>query len=98
MIRLTLPGPLRVLARIEGEIELEVAAPVTQRRLLDELERRFPPLLGTLRDALTGKRRDFIRFFAENQDLSHISPDDLLPESVVSGREVYLVVGAIAGG
>lgn len=93
-----LPGPLRLLAKIDGEVELEVAAPVTQRRLLEELERRYPVLLGTVRDAQTGKRRDFIRFFAEGQDLSHKPPDDPLPESVAAGREPYLVVGAIAGG
>lgn len=98
MIRLTLPGPLRLLAKIEGDIQLELEAPVTQRRLLDELERRYPPLLGTLREVRTGKRRDFIRFFAEGQDLSHQPPDDPLPESVVSGREPYLIIGAIAGG
>lgn len=98
MIRLTLPGPLRLLAKIEGDIELEVKAPVTQRRLLEELERRYPSLLGTLRNVQTARRRDFIRFFAEGQDLSHQSPDDPLPESVVSGREPYLIIGAIAGG
>jgi len=98
VIRLTLPGPLRLLARIEGEIELEVSTPVTQRSVLAELERRYPALLGTLRDAQTGQRRPFIRFFAEGKDLSHTSPDAPLPESVVTGREPYLVIGAIAGG
>ncbi|MBS2037133.1 MoaD/ThiS family protein [bacterium] len=98
MIQVKLPGPLRLLAQIDGEVWLEVSAPVTQRTLLDELERRYPPLLGTLRDAHSGKRRDFIRFFAEGQDLSHQSPDDPLPESVTRGQEPYLVVGAIAGG
>jgi molybdopterin synthase sulfur carrier subunit len=98
LIKVKLPGPLRLLAKIDGDVQLEVAAPVTQRRLLDELERCYPPLLGTLRDAQSGKRRDFIRFFAEGQDLSHTAPDDLLPESVITGREPYLVVGAIAGG
>lgn len=95
---MTLPGPLRLLAKIEGQVELEVSAPVTQRRVLDELERLYPALLGTLRDARTGRRRDFIRFFAEGQDLSHCSPDDRLPQSVASGQEPLLVVGAIAGG
>ncbi len=98
MIRLTLPGPLRLLAKIEGEVELEVEAPVTQRRILEELERRYPPLLGTLRDPRSGKRRDYIRFFAEGRDLSHASPDETLPDAVAQGREPYLVIGAIAGG
>lgn len=98
MIRVTLPGPLRLLARIEGDIELEVAAPVTRQSVLQELERRYPSLLGTLRDAHTGKRRDFIRFFAEGQDLSHQPAEAPLPESVTVGREVYLILGAIAGG
>lgn len=98
MIRVVIPGPLRLLAKIEGEVQLEVPAPVTQRTLLDQLERNYPALLGTLRDPKSGRRRDFIRFFAEGQDLSHQSPDDPLPESVVQGKEPYLVIGAIAGG
>jgi len=98
MIQVVIPGPLRLLAKIEGEVELDVPAPVTQRTLLDQLERKYPALLGTLRDSKSGRRRDFIRFFAEGQDLSHQSPDDPLPESVVQGREPYLVIGAIAGG
>ena len=98
MIRLTLPGPLRLLAKIEGEIELDVIPPLTQRRVLDELERRYPALLGTLRDARTGQRRAFIRFFADGRDLSHTPADQPLPESVAEGSEPYLVVGAIAGG
>jgi len=98
VIRLTLPGPLRLLAKIEGEVELDVSTPVTRRRVLDELERRYPALLGTLRDAQTGRRRAFIRFFAEGRDLSHTPADDPLPESVAEGSEPYLVIGAIAGG
>lgn len=98
MIRVALPGPLRVLAKIDDEVELTVAAPVTQRRLIDQLEAVYPSLAGTLRDPRTGLRRPFIRFFAEGQDLSHRSPDELLPAAVVAGQERYLVVGAIAGG
>ena len=98
MIHVVVPGPLRLLAKIEGEIQLDLLPPVTQRTILDELERQYPALLGTIRDAKSGRRRDFIRFFAESQDLSHKSPDDPLPESVVQGKEPFLVVGAIAGG
>ncbi|MFN8607940.1 MAG: MoaD/ThiS family protein [Vulcanimicrobiota bacterium] len=98
MIEVKLPGPLRLLANIEEEIKLKVSAPLTQRRLLDELERRYPSLVGTLRQAGSGKRREFIRFFAEGRDLSHDSPDSPLPPSVAEGREPYLIIGAIAGG
>jgi len=98
VIHLTLPGPPHLLAKIEGEVQLDIPAPITQRTVLDELEKRYPPLMGTLRDQRTGKRRDFIRFFAEGQDLSHKSLDDPLPESVAQGKEPFLVVGAIAGG
>lgn len=95
---MVLPGPLRLLAKIEGEVQLELSPPVTQRTVLDLLEQRYPALTGTLRDPQSGRRRDFIRFFAEGQDLSHNSPDDPLPNSVAEGKEAYLVVGAIAGG
>ena len=98
MIRITLPGPLRVLAQIDGDIVLAVDPPVTQRRLIDQLEATYPALQGTLRDSQSGKRRPFIRFFAEGQDLSHQSPDDPLPDSVAQGHHPYLIVGAIAGG
>lgn len=98
MILVALPGPLRLLAKIEGDIQVAVEPPFTQRRLLDQIERIYPSLAGTLRDPQTGLRRPFIRFFAEGEDLSHRSPDELLPESVGAGRERFLVVGAIAGG
>ena len=98
MIRVQLPASLRAMAQCEREITLEVAEPVTQRTVLDALEERYPMLKGTIRDQQTWKRRAFLRFFACEQDLSHESPDAPLPEDVVSGKEPYLVVGAIAGG
>ena len=98
MIRLILPYHLRTLADIEGEVQLDVAAPATQRSVLDALEARYPPLRGTLRDPTSGRRRPFIRFFAAEQDLSHDPPDAPLPPAVASGAEPLLVVGAIAGG
>jgi hypothetical protein len=98
MIRVVLPAHLRTLARVGGEVELQVDAPVTQRSVLDALEARYPMLCGTIRDHDGGRRRAFIRFFACEQDLSHEQPDDPLPEAVVTGAEPYLVVGAMAGG
>ena len=98
MIRVWLPGHLRTLAQIDGEIQLEVAGAVTQRSVLDALEQRYPMLKGTIRDYGTGQRRSFLRFFACQEDLSHESPDAPLPAAVVSGAEPFLVVGAIAGG
>ncbi|HTQ53760.1 MAG TPA: MoaD/ThiS family protein [Bryobacteraceae bacterium] len=98
MIRVVLPAHLRTLARIGGEVELEVAGPVTQRSVLDALETRYPMLQGTLRDHVTKKRRDFVRFFACEEDWSHESADAPLPAAVAEGREPFLVVGAIAGG
>jgi hypothetical protein len=98
VIRVVLPAPLRLLARIRGDVELEVAAPVTQRALLDALEARYPMLLGTTRDHLTKRRRAYIRFFACGRDLSNAAPDDPLPAEVADGREPFLVVGAVAGG
>ena len=98
MIRVLLPLPLRTLARVDGEVELRVEAPVTQRTVLDALEARLPILRGTIRDHVTHERRAFVRFFACEQDLSHEPPDAPLPESVASGAEPFLVVGAIAGG
>lgn len=98
MIRVVLPTNLKVLARVEGEVELEVEGTVTQRSVLDALEARYPMLAGTIREHSTQKRRPFIRFFACEEDLSHESPDAPLPEAVASGREPYLIVGAMAGG
>lgn len=98
MIRIVLPFHLRNLARAGEEAQLEVTGPVTQRSVLDALEARFPMLHGTIRDHTTQKRRPFIRFFACERDLSHESPDTPLPESVATGQEPYLIVGAIAGG
>lgn len=98
MIRVVLPAPLRALTHIDGEVWLDVAAPVTQRALLDALEARFPVLRGTIRDQATHTRRAFVRFFACQEDLSHTPPDTPLPEDVVLGKEPFLVVGAMAGG
>jgi molybdopterin synthase sulfur carrier subunit len=98
MIRVVLPAHLRTLARVAGDVELEVEGLATQRSVLDALEARYPMLQGTLRDHVTGQRRPFVRFFACEQDLSHESPDALLPDVVASGVEPFLVVGAIAGG
>jgi len=98
MIRVVLPAHLRILARVDGEVQLEIAGPVTQRSVLDALEARCPTLRGTLRDYVTQQRRPFVRFFACEQDLSHESPDAPLPDAVAAGVEPFLVVGAIAGG
>ncbi len=98
MIRVILPAHLRTLARVDGEVKLEVASPVTQRSILDALEDRYPMLRGTIRDHVTYKRRPFVRFFACEQDLSHESPDAPLPDAVASGDEPFLIVGAMAGG
>jgi hypothetical protein len=98
MIRVVLPAHLRKLARVEGELQVEVAGPVTQRTVLDAVEARYPMLRGTIRDHTTQKRRAFVRFFACQQDLSHESPDAPLPEAIASGAEPFLVIGAIAGG
>jgi len=98
MIRVILPFHLRTLARVDGEVELEVEGPVTQRSVLDALEARYPALCGTVRDHVTQERRAFVRFFACEQDLSHELPDAPLPDAVAMGAEPFLVVGAIAGG
>jgi hypothetical protein len=98
VIRVVLPAHLKNLAKVAGEVELDVASPVTQRRVLDALEDHYPMLRGTLRDRQTGKRRAFIRFFACEEDLSNESPDAELPEEVSAGKEPFLVVGAMAGG
>lgn len=98
MIRVSLPAHLRTLSGVTGEVQLEVQPPVTQRRVLDALEARFPMLEGTIRDHLTKERRAFLRFFACQEDLSHESPDAPLPDAVIRGEEPYMVVGAMAGG
>lgn len=98
MVRIVLPQHLRTLARVDGEVNVAVEGPVTQRAVLDALESRYPMLRGTIRDHVTQKRRPFVRFFACEQDLSHESPDALLPEAVASGSEPLLIVGAMAGG
>ena len=98
MIRVVLPAHLRKLARVDREVSLEVAGPVTQRSVLDALEARFPMLRGTIRDHTTLCRRPFVRFFACEQDLSHEPIDAMLPEAVARGDEPFLIVGAMAGG
>jgi len=98
MIRIVLPQHLRTLAKVDGEVQLEVEGPVTQRSIFDALEARYPVLRGTIRDHVTAQRRPFMRFFACEEDLSHESPDAPLPDAVAKGVEPYLIVGAIAGG
>ena len=98
IIRVQLPFHLRNLAHVEGEVQIEVAAPVTIHAVLDALEEKFPALRGTIRDHGTLKRRPFIRFFACKEDLSLEPPETKLPDEVVSGKEPFLVVGAMAGG
>jgi len=98
MIRVILPAHLRALARVDGEVHLDIAGPVTQRSVLDALEGRYPVLRGTIRAHGGGPRRAFMRFFACERDLSHEQPDTLLPELVAAGTEPFLIVGAMAGG
>ena len=98
MIQVVLPANLQTLAGTGRMVELEVAAPITQRSVLDALESRYPPLRGTIRDMASKKRRPMVRFFANEEDWSDASPDDLLPDEVVSGKEPFLIIGAIAGG
>ena len=98
MIRVVLPAHLRTLARVEGEVKLDVEGKATQRSVLDALEASYPMLRGTIRDQVTHERRAFVRFFACEEDLSQESPDDPLPEAVATGAEPLLVVGAMAGG
>ena len=98
MIQLVLPAHLRTLARVDGDVALEVAGPITLRSALDALEDRYPMLRGTIRDHVTLQRRPFLRFFACEQDLSHDPPDTPLPDAVARGEEPLLIVGAIAGG
>lgn len=98
MIRVVLPAHLRILARVNEEVTLEVNGQVTQRSILDSLEARYPVLRGTIRDQITLQRRPFLRFFACQEDLSHELPEAPLPDRVVSGAEPFLIIGAIAGG
>jgi len=98
MIRIILPFHLRTLANVGNEVSLEVEGPVTQRSVLDALEARYPMLRGAIRDHDTLQRRPFLRFFACEEDLSHNPPDTPLPDAVVSGKEPFIVIGAIAGG
>lgn len=98
MIRVILPPHLRALAQVSGDVEINVEAPVTQRTILDALEVRYPMLRGTIRDHVTQRRRAFLRFFACEEDLSHDAPDAPLPDAVASGKEPFIVIGAIAGG
>jgi molybdopterin synthase sulfur carrier subunit len=98
MIRVVLPFHLRTLAQVDGEVQLDVEEPATQRSVLGALEARFPMLRGTIRDQVTQQRRPFLRFFACEQDLSHELPDEPLPDAVATGKEPLLIVGAIAGG
>ena len=97
-IRVVLPAHLRTLARVNGEVKVDVTAPVTVATVLDALEATYPMLRGTIRDQVSRQRRPFLRFFACEQDLSHEEPDSVLPDQVASGKEPFMVVGAIAGG
>lgn len=98
MIRVVLPAHLRTLARVDGEVRVDVKGPATQRSVIDALEGTYPVLRGAIRDHVTLRRRPFVRFFACQQDLSHDAPDTPLPEAVACGAEPFLVIGAIAGG
>jgi hypothetical protein len=98
MVRVVLPPHLRTLAHVGSEVTLEVSAPITQRSVLDALEERYPMLKGAIRDHESLKRRAFLRFFACEEDLTHESPDAPLPDAVATGKEPFLVIGAIAGG
>jgi molybdopterin synthase sulfur carrier subunit len=98
MIRVALPAHLRTLARVDGEVTVDVSGLVTQQSVLDALEASYPVLCGTIRDHVTKRRRPFVRFYACEQDLSHAPPDVPLPEAVLRGDEPFMVVGAMAGG
>ena len=97
-VRVVLPAHLRAMAKVQGEVRLDVSGEVTQRAVLDALEAEFPMLLGTIRDRATARRRAFVRFYACQEDLSHQEPDAPLPAPVVQGEEPFMVVGAMAGG
>ncbi len=98
IIRVVIPAHLRTLARVDGEVKVEVEGRATPRVVLDALETAYPMLRGTIRDQVTRERRAFVRFFACEQDVSHESPDTPLPEAVAMGAEPFMVVGAMAGG
>ena len=98
IVRVVLPAHLRTLARVDGEVKLDVEGRATQRSVLDALDASYPMLRGTIRDHVTRQRRPFLRFFACEQDLSHESPDAPLPDAVATGAEPFLIVGAMAGG
>jgi hypothetical protein len=98
MIRVELPPHLRTLAKVHGEVTVEVDGEATQRSVLDALEAHYPMLKGAIRDHATRERRAFLRFFACGEDLTHESPDAALPDEVATGKEPFLVIGAIAGG
>jgi sulfur-carrier protein len=97
-IRVVLPAHLKTLAKVSGEVRLEVVAPVTQRAVLDAVEATYPMLLGTIRDRHTGVRRAFVRFYACEEDLSNVDPDTPVPQRVAAGEEPFIVLGAMAGG
>ena len=97
-IRVVLPAHLKTLARVDGEVKLDVAEPATHCSVIDALETRYPMLRGTIRDHVTQRRRPFVRFFACEEDLSHDPPDTRLPDAVASGAEPFIVIGAMAGG
>jgi sulfur-carrier protein len=98
VIRVTLPAHLRTIAKVSGEVTLDVAGPVTPQAILDELEARYPVLLGTIRDRRSGQRRAFVRFYACSEDRSHDPVDAPLPEEVAAGKEPFMIVGAMSGG
>ena len=98
MIRVVMPYHLRNLARVEGEVQVDVPAPVTLGSVIDAIEARYPVLRGTIRDTTTQRRRPFVRFFACKEDLSHEPPQSPLPDEIIAGREPFLIIGAMAGG
>jgi len=98
VIRVVLPAHLKNLAKVAGEVQIDLTGPTTQRHLLDAIEQRFPMLMGTIRDRQSGTRRAFVRFYACEEDLSNESPDAPLPEAVVAGKEPFIILGAMAGG
>jgi sulfur-carrier protein len=97
-IRVALPSHLRAIAKVNGEVVVDVSDDVTQRSVLDALEAKLPTLVGTIRDRATARRRAFVRFYACEQDLSHEGPDEMLPAPVAEGKEPFIIIGAMAGG